>query len=84
MQPSPDQGMINTPILTTLDGEIILTPRGESKVLEILLHSLMECTIRPISIPTIFHPITDLPNTNTSQLHLLLGTLPLRIRCCPL
>jgi hypothetical protein len=59
----------------------ILTPWRESKLLEILLRNLMECTIKLISIPTNFHPTTGLPNTNTNQFHLLLGTLPLRIKC---
>jgi Mg2+/Co2+ transporter CorB len=70
--------MTHIQIHTTLVGEIIPISRGELKPQEIHYH-LKECL--PIKL-SIRHPIIDLLNINISQLLLLLGILPSRIRCC--
>jgi hypothetical protein len=70
--------MTHIQISTTLVGETILISRGELKLREIQ-HLLKECL--PISL-LIRHPTIDPPSINIRQLLLLLGILPLRIRCC--
>jgi len=58
--------LISIPI--TRDGEIIIILHGELKLREILLHNLMDRTIKHIRSPTInfssHHPTLILPTSN--------------------
>jgi hypothetical protein len=58
------------PILIPWDGEITLIWRGELKLTEILLHILMDRTIKHIRNPTIsfssHHPTLVLPTSNSN------------------
>jgi len=75
--------MILIPIHITRDGEIILIFLGEPQLREIK-DLLEDCIIRHICCLLInlliSPPITDPLSINISQLLLLLGILPLRIR----